>query len=131
MMLLSSGPKSHLATFSLLCGPSTTRIIIRQPSNEVTPPMPSHSPLNGEIRLTESSTLTAELQHWNGHSWEVREAYTSTTISEILRYLCPKEHVVFEQDLATVPISGPFWTGAFSYDLVQWTHPIGLQHPPK
>lgn len=130
-MLLSSGPKSHLATFSLLCGPSTTRIIIRQPSNEVTPPMPSHSPLNGEIRLTESSTLTAELQHWNGLSWEIGEAFTSTTISEILRYLCPKEHIVFEQNLATVPISGPFWTGAFSYDLVQWTQPIGLQHPPK
>ena len=130
-MLLSSGPKSHLATFSLLCGPSTTRIIIRQPSTITTPAMPPHSPLNGEIRLAESSTLTAELQQWNGHSWEVGDAFTSTTISEILRYFCPKEHVVFDQHLATVPISGPFWTGAFSYDLVQWTQPIGLQHPPK
>lgn len=130
-MLLSSGPKSHLATFSLLCGPSTNRIIIRQPSNETTPAMPPHSPLFGEIRLTNASTLTAEMQQWNGHSWEVREEFTSTTISEILRYFCPKEHVLFDDNLATVPITGPFWTGAFSYDLVQWTQPIGLQYPPN
>lgn len=130
-MLLSSGPKSHLATFSLLCGPSTTRIIIRQPSRETTPPMPPHSPLSGEIKLTESSTLTAELQQWNGHSWVIEEVFSSSTISEILRYFCPKEHDAFDQHLSTVPISGPFWTGAFSYDLVQWTQPIGLQHLPE
>jgi hypothetical protein len=78
MMLLSSGPNSHLATFSLLCGPSTTRIIIRQPSTKNTPPKPPHSPLNGDIRLSESTMLTAELQQWDGLSWEAREAFTST-----------------------------------------------------
>ena len=59
MMLLSSGPKSHLATFSLLCGPSTTRILIRQPSNEVISPATPHSPMNGDIRLTEPSMIAA------------------------------------------------------------------------
>ena len=131
MMLLSSGPKSHLATFSLLCGPSTTRIVIRQPSTENTPPMPPHSPLNGGVRLTEPCKTTAALQQWNGHSWEVQDEFTSTTISGILRYFCPKEQVTFKQHLATIPITGPFWAGAFSYDLVQWTQPIGLQHPPN
>ena len=130
-MLLSSGPKSHLATFSLLCGPSTTRIVIRQPSSENTPPMPPHSPLNGGVRLTEPCQITAALQQWNGHSWEVQDEFTSTTISGILRYFCPKEQVTFKQHLATIPITGPFWAGAFSYDLVQWTQPIGLQHPPN
>ena len=57
MMLLSSGPKSHLATFSLLCGPSTARIIIRQPSSEIISPAPPHSPMNGDIRLTCSNGM--------------------------------------------------------------------------
>jgi len=131
MMLLSSGPKSHLATFSLLCGPSTTRIIIRQPSRETTPPMTPHSPLSGEIRLTESEQITAEFQQWDGQTWEAKETFSAMAISDILRHFCPEEQVVFDQHLSSIPITGPFWTGAFSYDLVQWTQPIGLQYPPK
>ena len=131
MMLLSSGPKSHLATFSLLCGPSTTRILIRQPSSEVISPATPHSPMNGDIRLTEPSMIAAELQQWNGHSWLLQEKYGATTISEILRHFCPEEQIGFDQHLDTIPITGPFWTGAFAYDLVQWTQPIGLQYPPK
>ncbi len=130
-MLLSSGPKSHLATFSLLCGPSSSRIIIRQPSAKTTPPMPPHSPLNGEIQLITSSIITAEFQQWNGNLWSVKEAFSADTVAEILRYFCPEEETSFDQRLATIPITGPFWTGAFSYDLVQWTQPIGLQHPPQ
>ena len=130
-MLLSSGPKSHLATFSLLCGPSTTRIIIRQPSRETTPPMTPHSPLSGEIRLTESEQITAEFQQWDGQTWEAKETFSAMAISDILRHFCPEEQVVFDQHLSSIPITGPFWTGAFSYDLVQWTQPIGLQYPPK
>ena len=130
-MLLSSGPKSHLATFSLLCGPSTTRIIIRQPSRETTPPMTPHSPLSGEIRLTESAPITAEFQQWDGQTWEAKETFSAMAISDILRHFCPEEQVVFDQHLSSIPITGPFWTGAFSYDLVQWTQPIGLQYPPK
>ena len=131
MMLLSSGPKSHLATFSLLCGPSTTRIIIRQPSRETTPPMTPHSPLSGEIRLTETAPITAEFQQWDGQTWEAKETFSAMAISDILRHFCPEEQVVFDQHLSSIPITGPFWTGAFSYDLVQWTQPIGLQYPPK
>ena len=130
-MLLSSGPKSHLATFSLLCGPSTTRIIIRQPSRETTPPMTPHSPLSGEIRLTETAPITAEFQQWDGQTWEAKETFSAMAISDILRHFCPEEQVVFDQHLSSIPITGPFWTGAFSYDLVQWTQPIGLQYPPK
>lgn len=130
-MLLSSGPKSHLATFSLLCGPSSSRIVIRQPSAKTTPPMPPHSPLNGEIQLITSSIITAELQQWNGDLWNVKEVFSANTIAEILRRFCPEEQTSFDQRLATIPITGPFWTGAFSYDLVQWTQPIGLQHLPQ
>ena len=130
-MLLSSGPKSHLATFSLLCGPSTTRIIIRQPSRDTTPPVTPHSPLSGEIRLTESAQITAEFQQWDGQTWEAKETFSAMAISDILRHFCPEEQVVFDQHLSSIPITGPFWTGAFSYDLVQWTQPIGLQYPPK
>ena len=131
MMLLSSGPKSHLATFSLLCGPSTSRILIRQPSSEIITPAPPHSPMSGDVRLTKSPMIASELQQWNGHSWVVQEKYVATTVAETLRHFCPKEENGFDQHLDTIPITGPFWTGAFAYDLVQWTQPIGLQYPPK
>ena len=33
LILLSGGPKSHLAQFSILAGPTKKRVIIRQPSD--------------------------------------------------------------------------------------------------
>lgn len=47
IMLVSAGPVSHLSRFSLLCGPSTKRVIVRQPSREQVPVANPHSPLLG------------------------------------------------------------------------------------
>ncbi|MED5290835.1 MAG: hypothetical protein VX778_01275, partial [Candidatus Thermoplasmatota archaeon] len=51
VMLVSAGPVSHLSRFSLLCGPSKRRVIVRQPSREQIPVASPHSPLAGQIDL--------------------------------------------------------------------------------
>ena len=39
---ISSGPKSHLSNSSMICGPSTLRVLIRQPSRELIPSSNKH-----------------------------------------------------------------------------------------
>ena len=46
VMLISAGPISHLSQFSLMCGPTNRRVIVRQPSTDVVHESREHSPLS-------------------------------------------------------------------------------------
>ena len=132
IMLVSAGPVSHLSRFSLLCGPSTKRVIVRQPSREQVPVANPHSPLLGEIDLATNLPFRFDRETWDGSSWKPDVFSTNTSLSAGLRELCTRSNDQFGPHGSTdVPFHGPFWTGALSYNLVQMTQPLRLQYPPN
>ena len=132
LLLYSGGPHTHLAQFSLLCGPSRKRVLIRQPDRNDAPAAQNHSPLDGEIRINqEKSAFVAKVEEWKHGCWYHSTSIFATTISELLTKLqthTPVEGFETSPD-ATLP-QRPFWAGALAYDMMQWTQPIQLQHLP-
>ena len=51
VILLSGGPASHLSQHSFLCGPSSMRVVIKQPSRKIIPVQETADALNGEFDL--------------------------------------------------------------------------------
>ena len=132
LMLVSGGPVSHLARWSLVAAPATKRVVIRQPSRHHMPAAEPHEPLTGDLRLVDNEAiLQAEVEEWKHGSW-----YHSVTLRAIdlgdlffkLQAETPNTPFVCAPSVG-LP-GGPFWSGALAYDLVQWTQPIRLQHPP-
>ena len=131
LMLISSGPLSHLSQFSLLCGPSRRRVIVRQPSRDILPVAHPHSPLSGETNLVQGAQFTFQRELWDGEKWASDTSTSSASLAVGLRELCAGNVDRFSAETSErVPLHGPFWAGALSYDLVQLTQPIQLQHPP-
>ena len=116
ILLLSGGPSSHLARKNLFAKDMKKRIVIRQPN--ITPQV-HHSPLNGETILenTEAEFLV-NLENFDGKKWNPEEELRESRLDLLLR------------SLRKYTPQGSVWSGALSYDLVQWTQPIKLQHPP-
>ena len=132
IMLVSAGPISHLSQFSLLCGPTNRRVIIRQPSTHVVEPSKEHSPLSGQTQLVEAIPFLFERETWNGTQWELDASESHASLAEGLRHMCSKSDSPFQGNIPhSIPFVGPFWTGALSYDLLQLTQPIRLQHLPQ
>ncbi|RJU99432.1 MAG: hypothetical protein DWC04_00625 [Candidatus Poseidoniales archaeon] len=130
LLLVSGGPPSHLAKASMLCGPSRRRMVIRQPKIQ---PSALHSPSKGDVRLTsQTSQLVGHIEEWKHGCW-----YHATTIfDETLAGLLEKlqafsTHAEFEGAALPDLPKRPFWSGCLAYDLVQWTQPLALQHPPE
>ena len=131
LMLISSGPLSHLSQFSVLCGPSRRRVIVRQPSRDILPIAHPHSPLSGETNLVQGVQFTFQRELWDGKKWASDTSTSSASLAVGLRDLCAGSVDRFSTETSErVPLHGPFWAGALSYDLVQLTQPIQLQHPP-
>ena len=131
VLLCSSGPHSHLAEYSILCGPSRLRVLVRQPKNMES--VQPHSPLQGEIFLhQEKKTFTAQVEEWKHGCWYHSTSIFASGLDELmekLRDLTSTE--CFEHLPNSKMPQRPFWTGAFAYDMVQWTQPLRLQNPPK
>tara|TARA_B100000003_G_scaffold171501_1_gene159057 strand:- start:2315 stop:4267 length:1953 start_codon:yes stop_codon:yes gene_type:complete len=116
ILLLSGGPKSHLAQRSMFAKGMKKRLVITQPSIE---PQMNHSPLNGETILHfDKKPMEGSLQIWSDNGWKVTNILNAKNLEVMLRSL-----------ISHTP-KGSVWAGALSYDLVQWTQPISLQHPP-
>ena len=117
ILLLSGGPKSHLAQRSMFAKGMKKRLVITQPSVDS---QVEHSPLNGETILHfNKKPMEGSLQIWSKDGWKVTNILNAKNLEGMLRSLIPhtpKDSV---------------WAGALSYDLVQWTQPISLQHPPE
>ena len=54
LLLVSGGPVSHLATWSLVAAPAIKRVVIRQPSRHHMPAAEPHEPLTGDLRLVDN-----------------------------------------------------------------------------
>ena len=68
IILNSGGPATHLAENSILCGPANMRVVIRQP--EGMPATEPNNALEGKLELlSETPTLTAELEEWKHGCW--------------------------------------------------------------
>ena len=68
IIMNSGGPASHLANNSLLCGPSNTRIVIKQPSLRKTEQ--KYDALSGEIVIDyDKLNFTAEIEEWKHGCW--------------------------------------------------------------
>ena len=69
ILLLSGGPKSHLAQRSMFAKGMKKRLVITQPSIE---PQVNHSPLNGETILNlNKNPMEGSLQIWTDNGWKV------------------------------------------------------------
>jgi len=132
LMLVSAGPISHHSRFSLLCGPPTNRVTIRQPSREILPVAEHHSPLSGQTQIEKNAQFTFQRERWSGTDWVKADSTTSASLAGGLRKLCtPNDSSFIEESQDNLPFNGPFWAGALAYDLLQITQPIRLQYPPK
>ena len=67
VMLISGGPASHLARWSMMAGPPSFRVSIRQPTRDMLSKAAQHSPLNDGIQLAPMpDVLIAEVEQGVG-----------------------------------------------------------------
>ena len=126
----SGGPASHLARNSILCGPSNTRIVIRQSSNKTCEK--HNNALEGQIELIdEKPVLTAETEEWKHGCWYHSNIISAAGLGDLmnkLKQLTPCHDFVDAR--GNLP-SGAFWAGSIAYDMVQFTQPISFEKSPK
>lgn len=126
----SGGPASHLAKNSILCGPSNTRIVIRQSSNKGDENR--YNALEGQIELLdEKPVLTAETEEWKHGCWYHSNIISAAGLGDLmnkLKDLTPYHE--FIDSLEHLP-SGAFWAGSIAYDMVKFTQPISFEKSPK
>ena len=68
VLFQSGGPASHLAQNSILCGPSNTRIVIKQ-VNDIRKEIGNNA-MEGQIELLDDRpVLTAEIEEWKHGCW--------------------------------------------------------------
>lgn len=132
VMLISGGPASHLARWSMMAGPPSYRVSIRQPTRDMLSKAAQHSPLNDGIQLAPMpDVLIAEVEEWKHGSWYHSVRLRAKNLGDMMEKLQPlTSQDGFQQTLPNGCPQRPFWSGALAYDLVQWTQPIRLQHPP-
>ena len=115
VFLLSGGPKSHLARSSMLATAFSHRLVIRQPNIK---PSINHSPLNGETRINHQKVpFVAELQSFQ-NEWHTQKLISADSLKSLFCALKPFTQI------------GQRWSGILSYEMLQWTQPIKLHHPP-
>ena len=133
IMLISGGPKSHLAKWSMFAAPPKMRAVIRQPSRSSMPAAAPHSPIAGNISLIEEKCdLRAEIEEWKHGSWYHSVTLVASNVADLLNKLQPitPQQPFFHPTCNGMP-NNPFWSGAMAYDMMQWTQPLLLQHPPQ
>ena len=88
VLLYSGGPLSHLAQYSMLCGPSRKRVLVRQPSQRNVSPAQQHSPLKGEVRLVKEKTqFVAQVEEWKHGCWYHLTSIFARSLPELLEKL--------------------------------------------
>lgn len=131
LILLSGGPESHLAKFSILAGPTKTRVIIRQPSEAELPAQHSYDPLTEDIILqSPPKQIVGEIEEWKHGSWYHSTKIFRKDLAELMQQLGEFSGQGVIGKLSRGP-KRSFWISSMAYDLVQFTQPIRLQHKPK
>ena len=87
ILLLSGGPKSHLAKKNLFAKGMKKRVVITQPGIN---PQKTHSPLLGETILdTQKIPFSASLQNRDSDGWSVTKLIQSKSLDALLKALIP------------------------------------------
>jgi len=135
VILLSGGPASHLARHSFLCGPSSKRVVIKQPSRQKIAAQAPTDALNGEFNLViKKQQFVAEIEQWRHGCWYHSDSISSDGLDDLFIKL--RQHSIEAEFVSNSIISDqtlpkrPFWSGGLAYDMLQWTQPIALQNPP-
>ena len=131
IIMNSGGPVTHLASNSILCGPSKTRVVIKQPSSIKT--NPKGDALSGQIELDyQKLNFIAEVEEWKHGCWYHANIISANNIADLFEQLTDLTPDVefFDKETDLLP-NGPFWSGAISYDFVQWTQPLNLENVPN
>ncbi|MGB2393636.1 MAG: chorismate-binding protein, partial [Poseidonia sp.] len=133
VLLVSGGPVSHLARWSLIAAPATKRVVVRQPARSETPAAEPHHPLEGDVRLVDDRPLLrADVEEWKHGSWYHSVTLRAGGLGDLFNKLGGiTAQDPFERTHGVQLPHRPFWSGALAYDLVQWTQPLRLQHPPE
>ena len=124
LLLHSGGPQSDLAQQGLLMGPAIRRYIVRQQPIEAT--VVTGSPLQGEINIRANPhPLQIHVEDWD-NGWYCSEVITGVDLADGLRQLSG----------TLLPSRGGGFqagglAGLLTYDMVQHTEPLRLQHLPK
>ena len=130
VLFQSGGPASHLAQNSILCGPSNTRIVIKQ-VNDVRKKIGNNA-MEGQIELLdERPVLTAEIEEWKHGCWYHSNIISAQGLGDLLnklKQLTP--NVEFLDTQSHLP-RGVFWAGSIAYDMIQYTQPISLEKLPQ
>ena len=72
------------------------------------------------------------MEEWKHGSWYHSVTLRAVDVEDVFNKLrALTDERVFPQPLSSSFPQRPFWSGALAYDLVQWTQPLRLQHPPK
>lgn len=129
VLLLSGGPPSHLARQSLIVQPPRRRAVFLQP--ELFPSGPSPSILEEPHLHPTGRPMLLEVQEWKDGAWTTMATTEESDLGLALERL---EEGMLDRTAFASPLPGwpsrPFLAGSFAYDLVQWTQPLSLHHPP-
>ena len=126
----SGGPASHLAKNSILCGPSNTRIVIRQSRNNNGGNR--NNALQGQIELIhEKPALTAETEEWKHGCWYHSNIISASGLGDLMNKLKNLTPCYDFVDVREHLPSGAFWAGSIAYDMVQFTQPVYFEKSPK
>ena len=105
------------------------RVVIRQP--EGMPVTEPNNALEGKLELlSETPTLTAELEEWKHGCWYHSNIISAAGLGDLmnkLKQITPE--LKFHTEHRGLP-RGAFWTGSVAYDMIQWTQPIALTKQP-
>tara|TARA_Y100001968_G_scaffold251230_1_gene236422 strand:- start:724 stop:2961 length:2238 start_codon:yes stop_codon:yes gene_type:complete len=124
LLLHSGGPISDLSKRSLLMGPATIRFVVKQSQSKLE--TISTSPLTGELNLQSSpAPMDIQIEEWKG-SWEITDRVSGNDLSDALRKLKPYLPEASGSDFQPGGLAG-----ILTYDMVQHTEPLLLQHTPE
>jgi len=154
LLMHSGGPLSDISRYSMLAGPCRVRYVARQPSREEIPALAGdHSPLAGELRLNQyRPDLVFSEQHWDGEQWRHHAIVTGEDLASTLRACAeggmansrevksaetaetaecgePTEPAAVS-DAYSLPVRPGILSGLLTYEMLQWTEPLTLRHPP-
>ena len=130
VLFQSGGPASHLAQNSILCGPSNTRIVIKQLND--TNKGAGNNAMEGHIELlNERPVLTAEIEEWKHGCWYHSNIISAQGLGDLLNKLKQLTPNVKLQGTQSHVPSEPFWAGCIAYDMVQYTQPISFDKLPQ
>ena len=125
LLLHSGGPISDISQSSILMGPPSHRTLFIQPENDDSFSF-EHNPLDGDLNFHNPNSLILQHQEWRSSNWVTVETSTVDSLSDAMRSICTHDCIKSPHGM---PSLGSI-TGLLNYDLVQWTSPVGVKHPP-